>query len=94
MPGKRATIVMVTEQTRNPDGSVTIRPVEVADEREIGAMEAAKILGFRDRESVYRLIDLGELRAWKPASRRGNGKWRINLQSVIQYRDRLYEAGA
>ena len=88
MPGKRATVVMETVQTRNPDGSVTIRPTKVADEREICAAEAARILGFRDRESVCRLIDLGELRAWKPASRRGNGKWRINLQSVLGFRER------
>jgi excisionase family DNA binding protein len=74
------------EQTRHQDGSITVRPRRLTDGREIGAVAAAKMLGFRDRETIYRLIELGEIRAWKPRSERGNGKWRIDWNSVAEYK--------
>lgn len=74
------------EQVAHADGSFTVRPRRVAVTREIGARAAARMLGFRDRETVYRLIELGDLRAWKPKSERGNGKWRIEWESVAEYK--------
>ena len=83
----KKTLAMVAFQTVNPDGSITIRAKELADHREIGSKEAAEILGFRDRETISRLVEAGEIKGWKPATLRGNGKWRICLQSVLDYRD-------
>ena len=84
-------MAMVTEQTVNPDGSVTIRPVGVADNREIGAAAAGRTLGLHVK-TVHRLCELGEahggLKAWKLPSARGNAKWRINLQSVVNFREK------
>lgn len=88
----KRTVAILSDQSENPDGSITIRPRRVADDREISAQKAAEMLGFRDRESIYRLIEAGEIRAWRPASKRGNGKYRINLESVMSYRER--RAGA
>ena len=79
-------LLFEVEQTRHGDGSFTVRPKRLTDGREIGVAQAAKMLGFKDRETVYRLIELGEIRAWKPKSERGNGKWRIDWQSVVDYR--------
>ena len=76
------------EQTAAKDGSFIVRPRRLCTGQEVGVQRACKLLGFRDREAVYRLIDLGEITAWKPDSRRGNGKWRIDLQSVLEYKAR------
>lgn len=88
----KRTVAILSDQSENPDGSITIHPRRVADDREISAQKAAEMLGFRDRESIYRLIEAGEIRAWRPTSKRGNGKYRINLESVMSYRER--RAGA
>lgn len=84
-------IAMLTEQTKNPDGSFTIRPVRVEDQREIGAKDAAGMLGLHT-DTIHRLCGLGEenggLKAWKLPSARGNAKWRINLASVLSFRNR------
>jgi excisionase family DNA binding protein len=79
-------LLFEVEQTRHGDGSFTVRPKRLTDGREIGVGQAARMLGFKDRETVYRLIDLGEIKAWKPKSERGNGKWRIDWQSVVDYK--------
>lgn len=98
MATTKKTLAVLAEQTTNPDGSITIRPVALADGREIGTGEAAKILGFRDRETIHALCalggDRGGLRAWKPASVRGNAKWRISLQSVLDYKVRRINAAS
>jgi excisionase family DNA binding protein len=86
------TLLFEVEQTRHQDGSFTVRPKRLTDGREIGVAAAAKMLGFRDRETVYRLIELGEIRAWKPKSARGNGKWRIDWNSVAEYKAARLEA--
>ena len=79
-------------QTANADGSFTVRPKRLTHGKEIGARAAARMLGFKDRETVYRLIELGEIRAWKPKSERGNGKWRIEWESVAGYKAARLEA--
>jgi excisionase family DNA binding protein len=79
-------LLFEVEQTRHGDGSFTVRPKRLTDGREIGVGQAAKMLGFKDRETVYRLIELGDIKAWKPKSERGNGKWRIDWQSVADYK--------
>lgn len=74
------------EQERHQDGSFTVRPRRLTDDRWIGVAQAARILGFKDRETIYRLIEIGEIVAWKPKTVRGNGKWRISWQSVADYK--------
>lgn len=76
------------EQSSSKDGSFIVRPRKLCTGQEVDVQRVCKLLGFRDRESVYRLIDLGEVQAWKPDSRKGNGKWRIDLQSVLEYKAR------
>lgn len=83
-----------TDSTPQKDGSLIVRPKRLCTGQEIHVQKACGMLGFRDRESIYRLIDSGEIRAWKPKSARGNGKWRIDLQSVLDYKAaRLRESG-
>ena len=83
-----------TESTPQADGSLIVRPRRLLTGEEIGVDRAAKLLGSRDRESVYALIWAKRIRAWKPETRRGNGKWRIDLQSVLDYKARrLQECG-
>lgn len=79
-------LMFSVEQFVHPDGTFTVKPRRLVDGREIGVNAAARMLGFKDRESVYRLIALGDLKAWKPASERGNGKWRIDWQSCADYK--------
>ena len=77
-----------SETGAREDGSFIVRPRRLVDGREISAGKAAEMLGFKDRETIYRLIELGEIRGWKPGSKRGNGKFRIDLGSVIDYKTR------
>lgn len=79
-------LLFEVEQTRHQDGSFTVRPKRLTDGREIDVKQAMKMLGFRDRETIYGLIESGEIEAWKPKSERGNGKWRISWQSVADYK--------
>lgn len=83
--------IFESEQSLQVDGSFHIRPKRLVDGREIGAGKAAEMLGFRDRETIFRLIVLGELRGWKPETTRGNGKYRIDLGSVLDYKARRLE---
>ena len=76
------------DQQRQADGSFMVKPKRVAITEEISARKAARLLGFKDRESIYRLIDLGEIEAWKPKAKRGNAKWRIDWHSVMSYKER------
>ena len=86
--GKTQLYLFESEQTPSSDGSFVVRPRRLCTGQEVAVQRVCKLLGFRDRESVYRLIDQGELTAWKPDSQRGNGKWRIDLQSVLEYKAR------
>lgn len=96
MAAIKKTLAILAEQTTNADGSITVRPIAVADGREIGTGEAAKLLGLKDRETVSRLCSigatLGGLRAWQMPSARGNAKWRISLQSVLDFKERRINA--
>lgn len=75
-----------SEQERRSDGSFVVRPKRLVDGKEIGRKTAAGMLGFKDKDSVSRLVELGEIRGWKPDSARGNGKYRIDLGSVLDYK--------
>lgn len=77
-----------TDSTPTADGGFVVRPRRIVDGHEIDAKKAAGMLKFRDVETVYRLIELGEIKAWKPQSSRGNGKYRIDLGSVLEYKER------
>lgn len=80
-----------TESSPQSDGSLVVRPRRLITGREIDAARAAEILGFKDRETVFRLVERGELIGWKPESKRGNAKYRIDLQSVYDYKARRLE---
>lgn len=83
-----------TESVPQKDGSLIVRPKRLCTGQEVGVQKVCGLLGFRDRETVYGLIDQGEIVAWKPETARGNGKWRIDLQSVLDYKARrLRECG-
>lgn len=80
-------------QTAHADGSFTVRPKRLTDGREIGSKQAAKMLGLH-RQTISDLCAAGELEAWKTASVRGNAKWRIAWQSVIDYKARRKAAAS
>lgn len=86
MATTKKTVAMTAEQTRNADGSITIRATAVADEREIGAREVGKMLGIKDIDTISHLCRTGQISGWKMETARGNGKWRISLQSVLDYK--------
>lgn len=77
-----------TETAANQDGSFVVRPRRLIDGKEIDAGKAAAMLGFRDRATVFKLVETGQIRGWKPESVRGNAKYRIDLGSVIAYKER------
>jgi hypothetical protein len=82
-----------SESSPGVDGAFIVKPKRLVDGREISAQKAAEMLGFRDKETIFRLVECGEIRGWKPKSRRGNGKYRIDLGSVLDYKaKRLAEA--
>lgn len=85
-------LLFAVEQELRADGSFIVKPTRLDDSREIDAKQAAKILGYRDLESVYRLVELGEIKGWKPDSVRGNARYRIAWQSVIDYKSRRQQA--
>jgi hypothetical protein len=74
------------EQTVRADGSFVVKPKRIVDGTEISAKRAAKMLGFKDRETIYGLIKTGQIRGWKPKSVKDNGKYRIDLGSVLDYK--------
>jgi hypothetical protein len=78
------------ETTASPqkDGSFVVRPQRLIDGKEISAQKAAGLLGFKDKETIFRLVELGEIKGWKPKSKRNNGKYRIDLGSVMDYKAR------
>lgn len=50
----------------------------------IGLAEAARILGYRDRATIRRLIANGQLQAFRTRTVSGRGTWRINRSSIAQ----------
>ncbi len=74
------------ESETRPAGSLVVRPRRLCPGPEISAKKAAGMLGFRDVETISNLVALGKIRGWKPESVRGNAKWRIDLQSVLDYK--------
>lgn len=76
-----------TDQEPQADGSIVVRPRRLVDGREISAEAAARMLGFADKKTVCRMVSAGVLRGWKPASKRGNAKYRIDLGSVLEYKE-------
>lgn len=58
MATTKKTLSVLAAQTTNADGTIIIRPIALADEREIGAAEAAKILGF-SKETISNLCRIG-----------------------------------
>jgi hypothetical protein len=87
-------LLFEVHQERRADGSFIVTPRRVVDRREISAKTAMKILGFKDRGTIYDLLDAGEIEGWKPKSKRGNGKWRIYWDSVMAYKQRREAAAA
>jgi hypothetical protein len=83
-----------TDSTPQADGSLLVRPRRLCTGQEITARKAGQMLGFVDVATVSRLVAIGEIRGWKPESRRGNAKWRIDLQSVLEYKARRMEESA
>jgi len=82
-----------TLQEQRPDGSFLVKPRRLVDGREISAAAACRLLGYKDKETVCRMVATGEIKGWKPRTRRGNGKWRIDMGSVLDYKaERLKSA--
>lgn len=77
-----------TDSVPQADGSLVVRPKRLCTGQEITARKAAAMLDFKDIETISRMVALGEIRGWKPKSKRGNAKWRIDLQSVLEYKQR------
>src|SRR5690606_26693800 len=90
-PGQQQ-FLFFAEQTSHEDGSFTVRPRRLVDDVEISVERAKKMLGFKDRETVYRMLKAGRLRGWQPETDRGNGKWRVYLASVLDYKARREKA--
>lgn len=82
-----------TDTTPRADGSFLLKPRKLVDGREVSAGKAAGLLGFKDKETVYALVRSGQIRGWKPESARDNGKYRIDLGSVMDYKARRQAAG-
>lgn len=84
----RKLMLFETESEQCADGSLKVKPRTLLIGEEIGVKKAAEMLGYRDKEAIYRLIEIRALKAWKPETANGNGKWRIDLQSVLEYKAR------
>jgi excisionase family DNA binding protein len=64
-------------------------PQSRLQEKQISVSLAAKLLGV-SRDSVYRLIEDGTLRAYQ---HRGHGWWHVMHESVLRQLDRTKKAG-
>lgn len=85
-------LLFETDTTPRADGSILLRPRRLVDGKEISAAKAAGLLGFKDPETIYGMIQTGEIKGWKPNAARGNGKYRIDLGSVMAYKERRLAA--
>ena len=74
---------------KRPDGTVLLTPRRFVSAGDIGVQEACRLLGV-DRETIYRLIGLGAIRAWRVEGRRT--KYRIDADSVLEYKARRQAA--
>lgn len=84
-PAQQQFLFEISQETL-ADGSFRIKPVRLVDGTVIGVKRAAKLLGFRDRETIYGLIKTVQIKGWKPKAVRENGKYRIDLGSVLDYK--------
>lgn len=75
-------------QERRSDGSFVVRPKRMVDDQEVDAEYARRFLGYKDRETVYRLIKLRQIEGWQDVAVRGNGKYHILLGSLIDFKAR------
>ncbi len=76
---------------RNGDGSVTLKPGKITLE---GAVrDAAKILACSPRQ-VCRLIESGDIRAWKVRSTAPNCKYTVDLVSVREHKRKCQASSA
>ncbi len=82
-----------TDTTPRADGTFLLKPRRLVDGKEISAAKAAGLLGFKDVETIHGLIKTRQLVGWKPDSKRGNGKYRIDLGSVMDYKAKRLAAG-
>jgi hypothetical protein len=80
--------LFIADQTVRADGAIVVKAKRLVDGKPISAKRAAAMLGFRDRETIYRLIRSGEILAWKPKSKRDNGRYRVDLGAVLDYKAR------
>lgn len=76
------------ESSGRADGSLLVKPKRLCTGEEISAKKAMSMLGFKRVETISALVETGKIKGWKPESVRGNGKWRIDLQSVLDYKAR------
>lgn len=72
-------------QSKLPDGRIVITPIRFAPRKDIGAKEAARMLGF-SREEIYDLCEAGEIDGWRKEGSRT--KYRIDPSSVTAYKQR------
>lgn len=64
-------------------------PNSAAKLRRWGSIEqACRILDDCDRETMYDLIAIGSVRAYKRRPHRPNSHWRVDLMSVWQHKQR------
>lgn len=81
----------VVERRELPDGSVVLR-ARALDEW-IDAATARQVLFGMSRETLYALLDAGEIEGVQPnvqpGQRARNHKWRISAASVLRYRERI-----
>ncbi len=85
-PAPAQLMLFETVSTPNGDGSFTVKPRRLVDGKEISAAAAARMLGFKDKETVYNLVKTRQIRGWRPDTARGNGKYKIDLGSVLDYK--------
>ena len=55
-------LLFSSDQDLQPDGSIVVRPRKLVDGREISAGAAARMLGFRDKDTVCRMVQAGVIR--------------------------------
>lgn len=95
MDGRCQPLLFEAEVIATGAGQATVRARRPVLEG--GVDEARRVLGGRgvvSRETVYRLIAEGRIRAWKPRGagaarrdgRRGNAKWVVDLGSCYELR--------
>lgn len=83
-------VVFAVDQKPVGDGAWLVRPRRVVAGREVGRAEAAAILRVSP-DTVSALVRAGRIEGWQLPTRRGNGRMRISLESVLKYREAAVE---